>query len=94
MLDSLFYDGSLPTPGFPATNIPYAILVGRTLPYRFVPNDGTMQQLKNSGALQLIHNRSVVDSIPKYDRGKKSIWAICCGREPDRALQDRSSKNL
>ncbi len=46
---------------------PYAVLIGRTLPYRFVPNDGTMQQLKNSGALRLIRNRAVVDSIAKYD---------------------------
>jgi hypothetical protein len=46
---------------------PYGVYVGRTLPYRFVPNDGTMQQLKNSGALRLIRNRAVVDSISKYD---------------------------
>ena len=45
----------------------YAINIARTLPYRFVPNDGTMQQLKNSGALRLIRQRSVVDSIAKYD---------------------------
>ena len=52
---------------------PYAILIGRTLPYRFVPNDGTMQQLKNSGALRLIRNRAVVDSISKYDMNVRSI---------------------
>ena len=45
----------------------YAVSISRTLPYRFVPNDGTMQQLKNSGALRLIRNRAVVDSIAKYD---------------------------
>lgn len=45
----------------------YAASIARTLPYRFVPNDGTMQQLKNSGALRLIRNRTVVDSIAKYD---------------------------
>jgi len=45
----------------------YAVYAGRTLPYRFVPNDGTMQQLKNSGAFRLIRNRAVVDSISKYD---------------------------
>ena len=45
----------------------YAVHTGRTLPYRFIPNDGTMQQLKNSGALRLIRNREVVDSIAKYD---------------------------
>ena len=52
---------------------PYAILIGRTLPYRFVPNDGTMQQLKNSGALRLIRNRAVVDSISKYDINVRNI---------------------
>jgi hypothetical protein len=41
--------------------------MGRTLPYRFIANDGTMQQLKNSGALRLIRKREVVDSIAKYD---------------------------
>src|SRR5260221_1984952 len=45
----------------------YAAPISRTLPYRFVPNDGTMQQLKNSGALRLIRKHSVVDSIAKYD---------------------------
>ncbi|HET9279474.1 MAG TPA: hypothetical protein VFN95_14865, partial [Flavitalea sp.] len=52
---------------------PYAVLIGRTLPYRFVPNDGTMQQLKNSGALRLIRNRAVVDSIAKYDISVRNI---------------------
>jgi hypothetical protein len=42
------------------------ILVGRTLPYRFVPNDGTMQQLKKLRSnCDLIRNRAVVDSISK-----------------------------
>jgi len=45
----------------------YAGSISRTLPYRFVPNDGTIQQLKNSGALRLIRNRAVADSIAKYD---------------------------
>jgi hypothetical protein len=52
---------------------PYAMLVGRTLSYRFIPNDGTMQQLKNSGALRLIRNRAVVDSISKYDVNVRNI---------------------
>jgi len=52
---------------------PYALVIGRTLPYRFVPNDGTMQQLKNSGALRLIRNRAVVDSIAKYDINVRNI---------------------
>ncbi len=44
-----------------------AVTSARTLAFRFVPNDGTMQQLKNSGALRLIRNHSVVDLIAKYD---------------------------
>jgi hypothetical protein len=45
----------------------YAVAVARTNLIRFIPNDGTMQQLKNSGALRLIRNRNVADSIAKYD---------------------------
>jgi len=68
MLDSLSFMMNSPEPvDFVKQIYPYAILVGRTLSYRFVPNDGTMQQLKNSGALRLIRNRAVVDSIAKYD---------------------------
>jgi len=68
MLDSLAFMMNSPRPiDFVKLIYPYAILAGRTLPYRFVPNDGTMQQLKNSGALRLIRNRAVVDSISKYD---------------------------
>ena len=68
MLDSLSFMMNSTNPGdFIKQIYPYAVHVGRTLPYRFVPNDGTMQQLKNSGALRLIRNRKVVDSIAKYD---------------------------
>jgi hypothetical protein len=68
MLDSLSLMMNSPRPlDFVKQIYPYAILVGRTLPYRFIPNDGTMQQLKNSGALRLIRNPAVVDSISKYD---------------------------
>src|SRR6185503_14278197 len=68
MLDSLSFMMNSPRPAdFVKLIYPHAVHVGRTLPYRFVPNDGTMQQLKNSGALRLIRNRAVVDSIAKYD---------------------------
>ena len=68
MLDSLSYMMNSASPGdFTKQIYPYAVHAGRTLPYRFIPNDGTLQQLKNSGALRLIRNRSVVDSIAKYD---------------------------
>ena len=68
MLDSLSFMMNSPRPGDLVKQIyPYAVYVARTLPYRFIPNDGTMQQLKNSGALRLIRKRAVVDSISKYD---------------------------
>ena len=51
----------------------YAAGIARTLPYRFVPNDGTLQQLKNSGGLRLIRNRAVVDSIAKYDVNVRNL---------------------
>jgi hypothetical protein len=68
MLDSISNMMNSPRPAdFIKQIYPSAVYIGRTLPYRFVPNDGTMQQLKNSGALRLIRNRAVVDSIAKYD---------------------------
>jgi len=74
MIDSMIYMMNSSDPGgFIRLIYPYAILVGRTLPYRFIPNDGTMQQLKNSGALRLIRNRIVVDSIAKYDINVRNI---------------------
>jgi hypothetical protein len=67
-LDSFSYMMNSPSPrDFIKQIYSYAVYAGRTLPYRFIPNDGTMQQLKNSGALRLIRNRAVVDSISKYD---------------------------
>lgn len=51
----------------------YGIYMGRTLPYRFVPNDGTILQLKNSGAFRLIRKRIVVDSISRYDISVRNL---------------------
>jgi len=45
----------------------YAVTAARTNTIRFIPNDGTMQQLKNSGGLRLIRKHNVADSIAKYD---------------------------
>ncbi len=74
MLDSISHMMNSPRrDDFMSQIYPYAVLIGRTLPYRFVPNDGTMQQLKNSGALRLIRNRAVVDSISKYDINVRNI---------------------
>jgi len=74
MLDSLTFMMNGPRPEDLTKLIyPYAVLAGRTLPYRFVPNDGTMLQLKNSGAFRLIRNRKVVDSISKYDINVRNV---------------------
>ena len=74
MLDSLTFMMNSSRPiDFVKQIYPYAVYVGRTLPYRFVPNDGTMQQLKNSGALRLIRKRAVVDSIAKYDINVRNV---------------------
>ncbi len=45
----------------------FAVTAARTNTIRFIPNDGTMQQLKNSGGMRLIRKRNVADSIAKYD---------------------------
>jgi hypothetical protein len=37
-------------------------------PYVFIPNDATIQQLKNSGNLRLIRKQEVADVILSYDR--------------------------
>jgi hypothetical protein len=39
----------------------------------FFQNSGTLDQLKNSGGLRLIHNRSIVDSIEDYDQQIKRM---------------------
>jgi hypothetical protein len=73
-LDSLSYMMNSPDPKMFIKQIYfYAIYMGRTLPYRFVPNDGTILQLKNSGAFRLIRNRIVVDSISKYDISVRNL---------------------
>jgi hypothetical protein len=41
----------------------------------FIYNDGTMQQLKNSGGLRLIRNKAVADSILKYDLIVRNFYA-------------------
>ena len=45
----------------------FAVTAARSNTIRFIPNDGTMQQLKNSGGLRLIRKHNVADSIAKYD---------------------------
>ncbi len=73
-LDSFSYMMNSPNPmEFIKQIYTYAIYAGRTMPYRFVPNDGTIQQLKNSGAFRLIRKRVVVDSISKYDINVRNL---------------------
>ena len=56
-------------PPYDSTNMIYyyGIFIPRNLPVRFIPNDGTLQQLKNAGGLRLIRKRLVTDSITWYD---------------------------
>ncbi len=51
----------------------FAAIIARSGPIRFVPNDGTIQQLKNSGGLRLIKNRKIADSIANYDIGIRNL---------------------
>ncbi|MEJ7823647.1 MAG: hypothetical protein WKF85_15085 [Chitinophagaceae bacterium] len=67
-LDSLKLLVNSDSPNTHTNDIYYlASTAARTLTIRFIPNDGTMQQLKNSGAFRLIRNRIVSDSIATYD---------------------------
>ena len=51
----------------------YAIFVSRGISIRYVPNDGTMQQLKNAGGLRLVHSRFIADSITRFDVSVRSL---------------------
>lgn len=55
---------------FLAVNIPRITL------FQFTPNDGTMQQLKNSGGLRLIRNGIVADSIISYDAAIRTLLRL------------------
>jgi len=50
-----------------------AIHSARLVDIRFTANDGTLQQLKNSGGLRLIRNHAVVDSIAHYDVSVRNL---------------------
>lgn len=77
-LDSLAYIMNSENRGsFPAADIYYyAMFVPRSISLRFIPNDGTIQQLKNSGGLRLIHNGNIVDSITSYDGGVRNLLRL------------------
>ena len=48
---------------------------GRSIspPTNIFPNDGTIQQLKSSGNLRLIHNTSISNSIMAYDQKMRTV---------------------
>jgi hypothetical protein len=56
-----------------------------TRPQYFSPNDRTLQQLKNSGALRLIRNISVSDSIMSYDQHLRYLITL---NEDERNIRD------
>ena len=56
-----------------------------TRPQYFSPNDRTLQQLKNSGALRLIRNIKVSDSIMSYDQHLRYLMILS---EDERGIRD------
>ena len=56
-----------------------------TRPQYFSPNDRTLQQLKNSGALRLIRNIKVSDSIMSYDQRLRYLMSL---GEDERSIRD------
>ena len=56
-----------------------------TRPQYFAPNDRTIQQLKNSGALRLIRKLSISDSIMYYDQQLRYLYTL---NEDERSIRD------
>ena len=56
-----------------------------TRPQYFSPNDRTIQQLKNSGALRLIRKLSISDSIMYYDQQLRYLSTL---NEDERSIRD------
>jgi hypothetical protein len=56
-----------------------------TRPQYFSPNDRTIQQLKNSGALRLIRKLSISDSIMYYDQQLRYLFTL---NEDERSIRD------
>ena len=54
----------------------HQINLTRNVIVQFTSNDGTMQQLKNSGGLRLIRKQLVVDSITRYDVTTRSLMKL------------------
>ncbi|HET9745609.1 MAG TPA: hypothetical protein VFP97_07850 [Chitinophagaceae bacterium] len=86
-LDSLIYLINLPDFADHGNSIYFnAIFTGRLIDIRFTANNGTLQQLKNSGGLRLIRNRAVVDSIAHYDVSVRNLEIL--GEQEASAAQD------
>ena len=76
-LDSLVYLINSPDFSEHGSSIYFnAIHTGRLIDIRFTANNGTLQQLKNSGGLRLIRNRAVVDSIAHYDVSVRNLEVL------------------
>ena len=54
----------------------FARHIQRLFPMNFTYNDGTIQQLKNSGTLRLIRNRNAANAIIKYDAAVRDMKII------------------
>jgi len=73
-LDSLILLINLPNFATYGSDIYFnAIHTARLVDIKFTANDGTLLQLKNSGGLRLIRNRTVVDSITHYDVSVRNL---------------------
>jgi len=74
MIDSLSTTLNAGPPYGSTNNIYYyAVWAPRTILYRFIPNEGAIQQLKNAGNLRLIQKQFVADSITRYDVAVRTL---------------------
>jgi len=64
----------------------YSRMAMRYATIQFIYNDGTIQQLKNSGGLRLIRERIVSDSIVQYDSHVQRLEKI--GERDEMDIQD------
>jgi hypothetical protein len=84
MLDSLIFYLSKPDRKKYGNDI-YYYARNVTRPQYFSPNDRTIQQLKNSGALRLIRKLSISDSIMYYDQQLRYLFTL---NEDERSIRD------
>ena len=84
MLDSLIMHLSKPDYKKYGNDI-YYYARNVTRPQYFSPNDRTLQQLKNSGALRLIRKLSVSDSIMYYDQQLRYLLTL---NEDERSIRN------